>query len=57
MVYYMVKRIFGMSIFWYFFVIFFEKDDIVVYFQFFFCENVLQIWKIWCLILAKYWSI
>ena len=38
MVYYMVKRIFGISIFWYFFVIFFEKDDIVVYFQFFFVK-------------------
>ena len=35
MVYYMVKRILRMSIFWYFFVLFFEKDDIVVYFQFF----------------------
>ena len=26
-------------------------------FSFFFCKNVLPIWKIWCLILAKCWSI
>ena len=57
MVYYMVKRMLGMSIFWYGFVIFFEKDDIVVCFQFLFCGNVLPIWKIWCLILPKCWSI
>ena len=55
MVYYMVNRILGMSIFWYFLVFLFEKEDIVVYFQIFVCENVLPIWKIWCLILAKCW--